>query len=292
MAPSLLALFVAQRLDRVERGRTIGRVKSKADPDDGTDNQARDCPAIGEDRIDFEPKREQIASDHTQNNAKNSTGLGNKYRLGEELPEDIAASCTNRFANANLFRALRHAHQHDVHNANTGSHQRDETDDERANANHAGNIEESAFERVISVDLEIVFLICLQTAGDAHRTDPFVQSSVVEFRGNRLCRDVHRAVGRAVILKKPGDRHEKKIVLAFPKGGAFFRDDTDNGISVPGHADHLADGRLVWKQTFLDALADDGDVAGKSHVFVVQVAAVTEGECIGGKKTSIRSDNR
>src|SRR5205807_4939497 len=35
-----------------------------------------------------------------------------------------------------------------------------------------------------------------------------------------------------------------------------------------------------------------GDVAGKGHVFVVKIAAVTERECIGGKKTSIRSDNR
>src|SRR5207248_8405494 len=108
----------------------------------------------------------------------------------------------------------------------------------------------------------------------------------------RLGRDVHRPVDCAVILKKSGDRHEKKIVLAFPKGGALLRNDPNNGISVPGHADDLADGRLVWKQTFLDAFADDGDAARKGHVFLVKVAAITEGERIGGEKTLIRSNNR
>src|SRR4029077_12416895 len=123
-----LALFVAQRLDWVERGRTIGGVKPEPDPDGGTDNQPSDCPAIGEDHIHFEPKREQITPDYPQNNAKNSARLGNEDRLSEELPEDIATACTDRFANANLLRAFRHAHQHDVHDANTGSHQSDETD--------------------------------------------------------------------------------------------------------------------------------------------------------------------
>src|SRR6476660_316474 len=168
MALPVLALFVAQRLDRVERGGTISRVKPESDPDGGTDNQPGDGPAIGEDHVHFEPKREQITPDHAQNNAKNSTGLGNEYRLSEELPEDIAASCTNRFANANLLRAFRHAHQHDVHDANTGSHQGNETDYEGADADHAGNIEKSALERVVGVDLEIVFMICLQAARDPH----------------------------------------------------------------------------------------------------------------------------
>src|SRR5213082_4291176 len=79
-------------------------------------------------RSHFEPKREQITPDHPQNNAKNSTGLGNEYRLSEELPEDIAAARTDRFANANLLRAFRHAYQHDVHDANAGSHQGNKTD--------------------------------------------------------------------------------------------------------------------------------------------------------------------
>src|SRR4029077_1308600 len=146
MALPVLALFVAQRLDRVERGGTISRVKPESDPDGGTDNQTGDGPAIGEDHVHFEPKREQITPDHPQNNAKNSTRLGNEYRLSEELPEDIATACADRFANANLLRAFRHAHQHDVHDANTGCHQSDETDHERADADYASNIEESAFE--------------------------------------------------------------------------------------------------------------------------------------------------
>src|SRR6478672_7385945 len=285
-------LLVTQGLDGIERRSTICGVKSEPDPDSRANDEAGNGPAIGENYVNLQPKREQIAPNHTQNNAENSTRLGNEYRLSEELSEDIATACADRFANANLLRAFRHAHEHDVHDANTGSNQGDETDHECANADHAGNIEKSAFERVVSVDLKIVFLICLQAAGDSHRADSFIQRPVVEFGRKRLRGDVHRPVGYAVILKKPGDRHEKKIVLAFPKGGPLFCENTNNAISVAAHADDLADGRLVWKQTFLDALADNGDVAGKGHIFFVKVAAVTEGECIGGKKTSIRSDNR
>src|SRR5207249_4489259 len=101
----MLALLVAQGLDGVERGRTIGGVKPESDPDSGTDDQAGDGPAVGENHIHFEPKREQIAPDHAQNNAEDSTGLGNEHRLRKELSENIAAARTNRFANANLFRA-------------------------------------------------------------------------------------------------------------------------------------------------------------------------------------------
>src|SRR5439155_14633178 len=127
----MLALLVAQGLDGVEPGCTIGGVKAESDPDGGTDDEAGDCPAVGENHVHFEPKGEEIAPDYAQNNTKNSTGLGNEHRFREELSENIAAAGTDRFTNANLFRALSHAHQHDVHNANTGSHQRDETDDER-----------------------------------------------------------------------------------------------------------------------------------------------------------------
>jgi hypothetical protein len=51
-------------------------------------------------------------------------------------------------------------------------------------------------------------------------------------------------------------------------------------------------GDSCGNKRFSIALADDGDVAGKGHVFLVKVAAITERECIGDKKTSIRSDNR
>src|SRR5207247_1026896 len=111
----MLTLLVAQGLDGVECGCTIGGVKAESDPDGGTDDQAGDGPAVGENHIYFEPKR-------------------------------------------------------------------DEADDERANADHASNIEESAFERIVCVDLEIIILICLKAAGNAHRADPFVQGSVVELR--------------------------------------------------------------------------------------------------------------
>src|SRR5207247_11116526 len=170
----MLTLLVAQGLDGVECGCTIGGVKAESDPDGGTDDQAGDGPAVGENHIYFEPKREQIAPDHAQNNAKNSTGLGNEHRLREELPENIAAAGTDRFANANLFRALRHAHQHDVHDANAGSHQRDEADDESANADHASNIEESAFGGLVCVDLGLMFLLCFKAWANGDRAGLFV----------------------------------------------------------------------------------------------------------------------
>src|SRR5438067_12340272 len=108
----MLALLVAQGLDGVECGCTIGGVKAESDPDGGTVDQAGVGSAVGENHNYFEPKRQQIAPDHAENNAKNSTGLGNEHRLREELRGTIAAAATDGMTNANLFRALRHAHQH------------------------------------------------------------------------------------------------------------------------------------------------------------------------------------
>src|SRR5204863_6503713 len=51
-----------------------------------------------------------------------------RYGLGEELCENITALGAHSHADSNLTCALRHAHEHDVHNANAAHDQRDEGD--------------------------------------------------------------------------------------------------------------------------------------------------------------------
>lgn len=48
-------LFEAERLDRVQGRGSICRVKSKANPDCGTDDQSSECPAERKDQVDLQP---------------------------------------------------------------------------------------------------------------------------------------------------------------------------------------------------------------------------------------------
>ena len=90
---------------------------------------------------------------------KNAARLGNKNGFSQELPQDVAAARADRFADADFLGPLGHANEHDVHDADAGGDERDETDDERADAHDAGNGNKRAFERVVRVNLEIVFLV-------------------------------------------------------------------------------------------------------------------------------------
>src|SRR5437763_14881445 len=57
MAVACATLFVAQRLDGVERGGTISGIKTETDADERTDDQTSNGPAVGENYIYPQPHR-------------------------------------------------------------------------------------------------------------------------------------------------------------------------------------------------------------------------------------------
>ena len=94
-----------------------------------------------------------------------------KHSLGQKLPQDVAAAGTDRFTNTDFLCAFGHAHQHDVHDADSCRDERDQANDECAHSNISGDVSECALERVVAVNLKIVRLVRPQTARDPHGAD-------------------------------------------------------------------------------------------------------------------------
>src|SRR6187455_2285 len=57
-----------------------------------------------------------------------------------------------------ILRSLGDAYQHDVHDPNARRNQCDQADNERSDPHHSGDGRERALERVVRVELKIVFL--------------------------------------------------------------------------------------------------------------------------------------
>src|SRR5438132_10329300 len=176
------SLLVAQRLDRLERGSPVGWIKAEPDAYRRANDQPGKCPPEGKNQVNLQPKREQTPADHPKKNAKHAARLRNKNRFGQKLPHDVAAARPNRLAHTDFFCPFSYTYEHDVHDPNARRLQRDETDDEGTDAHHARHGSESALERIVGVNLEIVFLIRIEAARDSHRADPFVQCPIVKFR--------------------------------------------------------------------------------------------------------------
>src|SRR5712671_7515527 len=138
-------LFVTQRLDRIEVGCAIRRVESEADADGGADEKAGDGPAVGEDDVHLEPSCQQVASDDSKNDSEDSAGFRNEHGFGEELTQNVATARADRFTHTDFLRSFGDAHEHDVHDPDPGSHQRNEADDECTDAHDACDRSERAF---------------------------------------------------------------------------------------------------------------------------------------------------
>src|SRR5204862_6912921 len=152
-------LLVAQGFDRIQAGSAICGVEAESDPDHRANNQSGEGPAVRKNQIDFEPGGEEISDDYSQNESQNDASFGNENGLGQKLPQDVFAARADRFTDADFFRPFGHAHQHDVHNPNARSHERDKTDHERADPHNPGHGNERAFKRIVGITLELVILV-------------------------------------------------------------------------------------------------------------------------------------
>src|SRR6266404_1109730 len=157
-------LLVAQGFDRIQARSAICGVEAESDPDHRANQQSGDRPAVRKNQIDFEPAGEEISDDYSQNDSQNAAGFGNENGLGQKLPQNVFAARANRFTDADFFRSLGHAYQHDIHDPDARSHERDETDHERAHPHNSGHGNERAFKRIVGINLEIVFLVIAPTA--------------------------------------------------------------------------------------------------------------------------------
>src|SRR6266404_6789823 len=130
-------LFVTQRFDRIEVGCAIRRVESEANADGGADKESGDGPAVGEDDIYLEPSCQQVAGDDSKNDSEDSAGFRNEHGFGKELTQDVATARADRFTHTDFLRSFGNAHEHDVHDPDPRSQQRNEADNECTDAHDA-----------------------------------------------------------------------------------------------------------------------------------------------------------
>ena len=72
--------------------------------------------------------RDMTEAATAQNDADESAGESEHHRLSEKLQRDVMLLCADRFAQADLSRALRDGREHHVHDADAADEERDRGD--------------------------------------------------------------------------------------------------------------------------------------------------------------------
>src|ERR1043165_5391930 len=125
--------LVPEGFDRVQPGRSIGRVDAEEQPDrdrdekrekDRRDRHHGGREAGGGDRRKVRSLRRQRAAGYAQRPAQ----AAENHRLDEELGEDVAPARADGLADADLARPLGDGDQHDVHDSDPAHDERDAGD--------------------------------------------------------------------------------------------------------------------------------------------------------------------
>src|SRR5690349_15068472 len=101
--------------DGIEQRRAARRIDARDDADARADADA------DEDRPDLDrggqrrDRRDQFGEPDSKQNAENGAEYRERRRFDEELVQDVAAACTERFSNADLAGAFGNGDEHDVH---------------------------------------------------------------------------------------------------------------------------------------------------------------------------------
>src|SRR5664280_3298367 len=121
------SLVETKRVDRTQGCGSVGRIDAE-DQAHGDRDPEREGHRIGSDHgLDAEDL--ELGTDDADHDPDQAAEDGQHGRLEQELADDVAASGADRLANADLARALRDAHQHDVHDPDAADEQRDRGDD-------------------------------------------------------------------------------------------------------------------------------------------------------------------
>src|SRR5881409_1240601 len=122
--------FVPQRLNGVEPGGS----RRRGDPEDEPDRDRHDRRDRGAPHrhggAEVEQTLEELPGTDSQDDAEDAAHQGQRRRLHEELPKDIAARRAHRLAQADLRRPARHRHHHDRHHPDAPHQERDARQDE------------------------------------------------------------------------------------------------------------------------------------------------------------------
>src|ERR1017187_1053248 len=202
--------------------------------------------------------------------AGDAAHAGHHAGFKDELPENVAAARSQRFADADLVRALGHAGQHDVHDDHSAHHHEDGDQPDGHGENRAGQVLPGAHQRVGSIDAERVSLAIRDVAAGTHEGADFV----LEFQHVRAIRRLNedeqlRATCPDGAIGTQGDNG--KVILALSERAADSFGDTHNAERKAPQLNFLVERIDVGKQLLHKVLTDDADAG---IVLVVDVADI------------------
>src|ERR1035437_10208702 len=114
-------LFVTKGFDRPENGRSIGGIDAEEEADGDAEAEREEHRVELHDRLHADDL--EAAAEEPGRDAENPADDRQQNGLGEELGEDVAASRTDRLADADLAGSLGDADKHDVHHADAADEQ-------------------------------------------------------------------------------------------------------------------------------------------------------------------------
>ena len=164
-----VAYSLRKRFDRVELRRPHRRIEPEEQSDErGNADSHRDRPDLhrGGQGRHFADRQCQGEPEDDANHASQDR---ERDRLGEDLPDDVAAAGAKRLAQADFPRPLAHDHQHDVHDDDAADDEREGDDADEHGEDAGRHLPVEVEQRLRREHPEVVGLLRPQPPLDAHR---------------------------------------------------------------------------------------------------------------------------
>src|SRR5215213_2267621 len=155
-------LLVSQALNRIEFRCLFRGPHAEYQPNADRHTQPRNHrPRRNRRRHARNQPYEYLTNSHCEKDAEHTTEKRQHHRLKKKLPHDVSPPRADRFAHADLFCPLSHAHQHDIHHADAADEQ-SETRYRDCDQPHHSRDAVKLFDKLVSgLDVEIVWITAL-----------------------------------------------------------------------------------------------------------------------------------
>src|SRR3989442_2490213 len=189
--PPSAALFVPQRLHRIQSRRLVGGIQAESDAGEGRGGEGREHGperhVRGDGRQAGDGECDDTAGEHPDGAPHQGEGRG----LDEELPLDGAPRRSERLANPDLPRALGDRDHHHRDHAHAPAPQPDRREHQHHEQEHPRDLVPGVQELVLGDDRKVVFLPWLEPAKGAQGGHHLVHRLLLAVGGRRRDREPH-----------------------------------------------------------------------------------------------------
>src|SRR5437763_13978812 len=271
------ASFVSQRLDGIQVRGLLRRVISKKHTD-GDGEQCRNHHCFnGHLHLPFQRLADQVGTDNSAENASGASHQTQHHRLAEELQLNRLFRGAHRHAYSDFARALRHGHEHHVHDADTAYEQRNRGDSNQQHGQRFAGLQLRLDDVFGIANVAIVLVLWPKMV------------TVPEYGGGFLSRGFHRLLRscRAQNVVQPGIaanflhrrrvRHENRVILVLAGNRQPFGQERANDLA--GHvlnAHDFPDGVLYAEKLIPHGPPDHTYVRGSLDVVLRKCRALVK----------------